>query len=62
MCMFSKLLEIGNDVASTWGGYCKRANINAEERRVDFLCIEHGEEFLTSLTFDEIEEEYDLNL
>ncbi|MBO5388943.1 MAG: hypothetical protein J6A59_12610 [Lachnospiraceae bacterium] len=60
--IFKTLLEIGNDLASLWGGYCKGAEINTDENRVEFLCSEHGEEFLTSLTFDEIEEEYDIKI
>lgn len=60
MSIFAKLIEIGNDVASTWGGHCKGAEIKPDERVVEFLCVEHDEEFLTSMTFDEIEEEYEL--
>lgn len=60
MSIFAKLIKIGNDVASTWGGYCKGAKIKPDEGVVEFLCVEHGEEFLTSSTFKEIEEEYGL--
>lgn len=60
MNMFEKLLKIGGEEASLWGGYCKKAEINMDERKVDFLCNEHGEDFYTSLTFEEIKEKYGL--
>lgn len=56
--MSSKLEAIGADVASLWGGYCKKATVNMTERKVVFLCNEYGEDFTTSLTFDEIKEKY----
>ena len=52
------LVNIGNDVASIWGGHCKSVSINTEDKKVTFLCSEYGEEFVTDMTFGEIEAEY----
>lgn len=60
--IFRKLLEIGNELASMWGGYCKGAKIQSDSKIVEFLCVEHDEEFLTSMTFDEIEDEYGIRI
>lgn len=57
-----KLLEIGNDVASIWGGSCYDVQIEVEEEKVIFACIEHSEEFVTEMTFEELKEEYKLDL
>ena len=60
--MFSELVNIGNEVASIWGGYCKRAEIDMQGQKVNFLCVERGEEFYTSLSFDELHRDYNLNI
>ena len=62
MDIFARLLEIGNDVASLWGGYCKKAEIDMPGEKIDFLCVERGEEFYTSLSFAELHRDYNLNL
>ena len=62
MGIFSRLSEIGKEVASLWGGTCKKVEINTDDKVVQFLCTEHKEEFVTSMTFDEIKKEYGLLL
>lgn len=62
MDIFARLLEIGNDVASLWGGYCKKAEIDMPGEKVDFLCVERGEEFYTSLSFRELYNKYKIRL
>jgi hypothetical protein len=57
-----RLLKIGNDVASLWGGSCHNFKINRKEKKVVFDCIEHGEKFATSLSFSEIKEKYGIEL
>ena len=52
-----KLLSIGNNVASLWGGSCYNVSYNKEDDNYIFECIEHGEKFLTILSPKEIEEE-----
>ena len=58
--MLERLHEVGKDLASLWGGYCESLTVKTEDKVVEFLCVEHGEKFITSLTFDELEDEYDL--
>lgn len=53
-----KLIEIGNDVASIWGGSCYDVEILKD--RVYFECIEHGKKFIAELTFEEIKKDYNL--
>jgi hypothetical protein len=55
----NKLIEIGNDVASLWGGSCYDFEIDRDYEAVAFFCVEHDEDFVTTMTFDEIKEEYD---
>jgi len=57
-----RLLKIGNDVASLWGGSCYNFKINQKEKEVVFDCIEHGERFSTSLSFSEIKEQFGMDL
>jgi hypothetical protein len=57
-----RLQEIGNDLASLWGGSCYNFKINHKEKKVVFDCIEHGEKFATSLTFPEIKAQYGVDL
>jgi hypothetical protein len=56
------LHQIGNEVASLWGGSCYDFQINQKEKKVVFDCIEHGEKFSTSLSFSEIKEQYGMDL
>lgn len=58
--LLERLHEVGRDLASLWGGHCNSLTINREDKLVEFYCTEHGEDFVTSLTFDELEDEYDL--
>ena len=58
----ARLFEIGNEVASLWGGSCYNFKINRQKKEVQFDCIEHGEKFATVLTFDRIKEKYGLDL
>lgn len=60
--VFRKLSAIGEDVASIWGGTCKKVTINPDNKEVTFHCMEHGERFTTSMSYDEIEHEYGLKL
>lgn len=48
------LMRIGNNMASIWGGSCIKYEV--QESEVVFDCIEHGEFFITSCKFDELEE------
>jgi len=58
----ARLFEIGNEVASLWGGSCYNFKINRKSKEVVFDCIEHGEKFATSLSFSEIKKDYGLDL
>lgn len=53
-----RLRGIGNEIASLWGGSCYGYEIEKEERKVTFLCIEHGERFITELSFSELLQEH----
>ena len=57
-----RLYEIGNEVASLWGGSCYDFKINQKDKEVVFDCIEHGEKFSTSLSFSEIKEQFGMDL
>ena len=57
-----RLLIIGNNVASLWGGSCYDFKINKKEKEVVFDCIEHGEKFATSLSFSEIKKQFGMDL
>ena len=56
------LYQIGNKLASLWGGSCYNYKINHKEKKVVFECIEHGEKFLAALSFSEIKERYGIDL
>ena len=56
--MNNKLLAIGNDVASLWGGNCYDFEIDNDGKQVVFHCVEHGEFFVTTISFDELRAEY----
>ena len=62
MKQFSSLMEIGKEVASLWGGTCNKVEVNTDDKVVQFLCSEHGEDFVTSMTFAEINKDYGLVL
>lgn len=51
-----KLMRIGQEVASGWGAIC--VGIKTYEDEVEFTCNEFGEVFTTTLTYEEIKEEY----
>ena len=53
-----RLMEIGNDIASLWGGSCYDFEIDKDLEEIAFFCVEHGEEFTTTMSFAELEEEY----
>lgn len=55
-------MEIGEDIASVYGGECYDYKIIPEEEKVEFFCKEHGENFVSELTYQEIKEEYGLDL
>ena len=50
------LKEIGNDIASLWGGSCYMVRVHNQDKRVDFYCIENGEKFVTDCAFSELSE------
>lgn len=58
MKKFSKerLMRIGQEVASNWGAYC--TNVKIKKNSVIFECNEYGEQFITKLTYERIEEKY----
>ena len=60
--MRDELRDIGNDIASLWGGSCYDYNIDWEKKEVDFYCIENGEDFVTTSSFEEIKEDYDFDV
>ena len=51
-----KLMEIGHNVASLWGGSCLKVHVDKKNKVVNFDCIEHGEVFGTTLEFSELEQ------
>jgi hypothetical protein len=51
---YSDLMQIGHELASVWGGSCYDVSVTSDE--VVFDCIEHGELFIATLDFDELEE------
>lgn len=55
-----KILEIGSIIASTWGGFCISYEIDYEKQEIFFTCYEHGEEFYTSISFEDLKKEYDI--
>ena len=53
-----KMMEIGKDVAIIWGAECYDFEIDYDLKEVAFFCVEYGEDFTTTMSFDEIEEQY----
>ncbi len=51
-----KLMQVGNNAASLWGGSCIKYHVDKQNKVVEFECIEHGEVFGTSLAFHELKE------
>lgn len=51
-----KLLEVGTEVAAGWGAEC--TSVKAYKSHVVFNCIECGERFTTTLTYDDIKSDY----
>lgn len=50
------LEKVGPEVASGWGAEC--TSVKAYKNMVVFKCIECGERFETSMTYDEIKKDY----
>lgn len=51
------LLRIGNNVASMWGGSCYDVFIDeTKDKEIMFECVEHGEFFVTSISFEDLKE------
>ena len=48
------LMQIGEEVASLWGAFCLKYEIDKEKREVNFICNEHGEFFETSISFNKL--------
>ena len=57
-----KLLKIGTNVAMGWGGACYDVEVKPRKKEVVFECVENGEFFITTLTFEEILEEYKVDV
>lgn len=57
-----KIGNIGNELASLYGGSCYHFEVKASERKVIFYCIEYGEKFRMVLTFDELKNDYEIDL
>ena len=53
-----QLFEIGNSLASMWGGSCFTFEIDREDKEVMFRCVEHGEHFEVAMSFETIKDEY----
>ena len=51
-----KLMEIGQDIASIYGGVC--TNVKTYTKSVEFMCNEHGEKFTSVMTYEEIKKDY----
>lgn len=56
--MDKELLKIGTEVASLWGAECISYTIDMKHKQVIFLCIEVGEKFTTTVSFQELKSEY----
>ena len=50
------LRQIGNAVASLWGGSCYDYRVSRNINSVIFYCIEFGEHFVTEVTFEKLKE------
>lgn len=55
-----QLRNVGKEVASFWGGELIEAeDISTSEKIMyQFLCVEHGDEFYTELSLDDILKNY----
>lgn len=51
-----RLMRIGQEVASCWGAVC--TGVKTYENLVTFECNEYGEKFSTTISYDEIKEDY----
>lgn len=51
-----QLEAVGEEVASGWGASCTGFKCYSDS--VEFQCIEHGEKFVTNLSYDDIKKEY----
>lgn len=56
------LLDAGNDIASLWGGSCYDYTVDFDIKVVRFHCVENGEFFNTDCSFDELKEEYGIDV
>lgn len=52
-----EIRQIGIQLASIWGGEFINYFLDSKAHQIVFHCIEHGEEFVTILTYDEFWEE-----
>ena len=52
-----ELVAVGIKTASLWGAEYISHEINQDEGVVKYLCVEHGEMFNTSLSFEKVQEE-----
>lgn len=50
------LHRICNNVCAEWGGSAIRSNVNIDEEEITIEGVEHGEPFITSITFDDLNE------
>lgn len=57
-----KILEIGTITASNWGGVCISYEFDYKKQEIFFLCNEHGEEFYTSISFEELKNDYNIEV
>ena len=57
-----KLLQIGNEIAQLWGGSCYGYEIDSANETVNFQCIEHGERFVTDISFEELKSEHGFDI
>ena len=60
--MYATLMEVGEDVAMGWGAECIDLSVDFEKKEVTFECNEFGEPFVTTLSFSDIKEEYDVDV
>ena len=56
--MNKELLKIGMEVASLWGAECYDYKVIKENKEIVFYCIEAGEKFTTSVSFQDLKSEY----
>lgn len=50
-----KIISAGNNVATLWGATCDDFDIDYDAQIITFLCNEHGEQFVTSIDFKDLE-------